>query len=136
MINVQRREFLKYTIAGGLALTMTPLLTGCINHQKARFVSAASNHFGEHFIVAFDSEGRLLNQVKIKNRGHDLVMLDVNRVVAFSRRPFDNLFIIDLSKNTLAKTIKAESGFHFYGHGVYDKKRQCLITTESNPLLS
>jgi hypothetical protein len=130
--NMRRRAFLKGLAASGLVLASQPILLGCSNAFSQRFISAASSHSGEHYVVAFDDAGRLLNKVKIDNRGHDFVMLAHNRVAAFSRRPFTKLFIIDLDSNTLESTINAEQGYHFYGHGVFDKQQQWLVTTENH----
>ena len=130
--SVQRRHFIKGLAASGLILAASPTLFSCSSYRANRYVSAATNHAGEHFIVAFDELGNLQSQVKIANRGHDLVKIDEHRVVAFSRRPFTTMFVIDLSDNQLEKTIEAEKGYHFYGHGVFDSKRGWLITTENH----
>lgn len=129
---MERRAFIKSLALCGLSLSLGANLVACSSKAQRRFVSAATNHQGEHFVVAFDKAGNLLNQVKIDNRGHDLLMLDSERVVAFSRRPFTKLFVVNLAQNQLEKIINAEQGFHFYGHGVFDKKRKQLITTENH----
>ncbi|MFY8350221.1 DUF1513 domain-containing protein [Pseudoalteromonas sp. SSM20] len=129
---MERRTFLKSLALCGLSLSVGANLVACTTTKQSRFVSAASNHQGEHFVVAFDDAGNLLNQVKIANRGHDLLILNNERVVAFSRRPFTKLFIVDLKENTLENTLNAENGFHFYGHGVFDETRNLLITTENH----
>ena len=129
---MKRRTFIKSLALCGLSLSVGANLVACSSAKQSRFVSAASNHQGEHFVVAFDDTGNLLSQVKIANRGHDLVMLDDERVAAFSRRPFTKLFIVDLEQNMLQRTVTSEDGFHFYGHGVFDTARNLLITTENH----
>lgn len=128
---MDRRKFVKGLVLCGLTLTTLPSLVGCAQ-QGRRYISAASNHAGQHFVVAFDESGLILSQVEIANRGHDLIALDEQRVVAFSRRPFTKLFIVHLANSQLEQTIDAEPGFHFYGHGVFERKRNWLITTENH----
>ncbi len=131
MKEVSRRQFCRSAITLPMLAATGLNLTGCANLSATRFVSGATDATQQDYLVVFNDSGELLHQVALANRAHDIVAIDKQHVVAVSRRPFTQLFVVNIESGECVKQITAQSGFHFYGHAAVDTKRNQLITTEN-----
>ncbi|MEM7504504.1 MAG: DUF1513 domain-containing protein [Pseudomonadota bacterium] len=124
---VSRRSFL---LAGGAAA----LATGCGSAVASRrFVSAATDTQGEHFVAAFDEIGELRYRTPIGFRGHEVVIApDRKTATVVARRPRTSLVQIRLDDGAIIGRAEAAAGRHFYGHGVYTGDGALLFTTEND----
>ncbi len=128
-----RREFLQQLSAIGIIASGLGNI-GCTRASKPWFVSACTNQKGQHFVAAFDIEGRVVNQVALPERGHDAIALPhkPGRAMIFARRPGTFALEVDFIKGRVVRELTAAEGLHFYGHGTYSKRHNTLITSEND----
>jgi len=97
-------------------------------------LSAANNKAGQHFVAVLNGQtGKLKFIIPIADRGHQvMVSPDHRNAVAFARSPGNLAQVVDLRLGEISLTIKAGSGHHFQGHGVYSADGQLLFTAEND----
>ena len=95
------------------------------------FLSAARFPGNAYGVVVFAEDGRVLREIPIKERGHDIAVDPVfRRAVVFARRPgfYALAFDIDGRREPVAFAPAPER--HFYGHGVFSRDGRVLYATE------
>lgn len=118
---MQRREFIQFSLLG-IAAACSPLsFAGSdLRMVDLRFLSSVENAVGEHFIVAANSAGQQIFRIPVAERCHSgCLSPGTDQAVIMSRRPGENLYLINMLNGTLDAVVEAGEGFHFYGHGVY-----------------
>lgn len=126
-----RRDFLKL----GLVVTAASVLPGCVSWlSKPWFVSCCTDKAGNHYAAAFEQSGKLINQLPIPARGHQVIGIPnkPGHALVFARRPGDFLIEIDFASGTVVKQVNSTAGQHFFGHGVVTANDSHLLTTEND----
>ncbi|MBQ4847255.1 DUF1513 domain-containing protein [Pseudoalteromonas sp. MMG005] len=127
-----RRKFCKNMLSIGAAASAAVLISGCAFSETSQFASAFTDLSGRHFIGWFDHNGNMLGRVEIPERAHDLTYCGKNKTLfAFSRRPGNKLYVIDINAGAIKKQLLSSVGQHFYGHGVLTESGDFLYTTEN-----
>lgn len=117
---MQRRQFIQLGLLTLAAASSTRSLADTQQIAELQFLSSAKNAAGNHFIVAANADGSERFRISVDERCHaGCVRPGLNEAVIMSRRPGDNLYVINLLKGNLKNIIKAGPDFHFYGHGVF-----------------
>ena len=71
---MNRRSFIKGTVALSACSTLMPWLSACTVPAKTVFASAFTDKANRHFVGWFDEQGHLYGRVEISERAHDLVL--------------------------------------------------------------
>jgi len=134
MMRLNRRQLLKTGAACGLTATLSgcsllPRRAGDMPEQYTGAVGLPDGSFG---VSAIDRTGQPLWQSPIATRGHS----GCNRpggqeVLFFERRPGWHCYVFDSSTGARRRTIKADAGEHFVGHGVFSPDGRWLYATAS-----
>lgn len=127
-----RRSVLK---AG--ALVSIGVLGGSYGFVRARtpavLLSGATDKQQNHFAVVMNGTGDIITQVLLPARSHAAVFNSVkNEALFFSRRPGNELYVINASTNRMETIIHANVGRHFYGHGILTPDGKYLLATEND----
>lgn len=117
---MQRRHFIQF---GLLTLAAASSLRGLATSQPGnvlQFLSSANDAAGAHFIIAADAAGQELFRIPVEERCHSgCLRPETSEAVIMSRRPGENLYVINMLQGYLKTIIKSGPDFHFYGHGVF-----------------
>lgn len=130
--NLTRRRLLKTG-----ALVSVALLGGSYGAYRVKpsiaMLSGASDRKQNHFAVLLDNTGAILSQTLLPSRSHAAVYNNAtNEALFFSRRPGNALYVINPGDAVVKKTIYAETGRHFYGHGILTSDNKYLLATEND----
>lgn len=129
---LNRRLFCKQLLVIGAIVTSTALVSQCQIFPAVKFASAFTDLQGKHFVGWFDINSNILGHVEIPERAHDLTYREQgSQLLAFSRRPGNKLFIININRGNLERVITTPKGQHFYGHGVLSPTGDYLYTSEN-----
>lgn len=131
-MEIDRRSLLLGTIA---AIAVQPS-AGAARVQEVpllpAYVSAAKLPDGSYTIVLLSADGRVLRQVPLSDRGHDIAVHKASgRVVAFARRPGTFAVAFTPARNTEPFIFTAPRGRHFFGHGAFSSDGRLLYTSEN-----
>lgn len=99
----------------------------------AAYVAAARLEDDSFAIVLLSSEGRILREVPLSARGHDIALhKESGRAVAFARRP--GTFAAAFETHTAREPFifNAIEGRHFYGHGAFSADGRLLYVSEND----
>lgn len=99
----------------------------------AAFVSAAKKADGSFAVVLLSADGRLVREVALSARGHDIALHRASgSAVVFARRPgtFAVAFALDGRRNP--EILTAVAGRHFYGHGAFSADGRLLYVSEND----
>ncbi|MCB1476320.1 MAG: DUF1513 domain-containing protein [Rhodobiaceae bacterium] len=132
MLKLDRREFLAGAGAGFLSALGGPA-AAALDDADMLFASACRFEEGDYGAVIFSERGEIIRQVRLPDRGHDVVFDRAGRrAVAFARRPgnFALCFSADSRETPVAFASKA--GRHFYGHGAFSGDGRLLYATEND----
>ncbi|MGE0231906.1 MAG: DUF1513 domain-containing protein [Flavobacteriaceae bacterium] len=132
MIKLDRRDFLAGAGAGFLSALGGPA-TAALDEADMLFAAACRFDEGDYGAVLFSERGRIIRQVRLPGRGHDVVFdRDGRRTVAFARRPGN--FALCFSDDAREKPVPFTSpaGRHFYGHGAFSGDGRLLYATEND----
>lgn len=128
---LSRRTLLK----SGSAALLSSLLpvsgwAGADGSRLARAVSAARLASGENGASGIDDQGNRLWQLPLPERCHGGCFTPAReQVLVFERRPGWRFHVIDSASGTLLRSVEAEPGEHFYGHGVFSPEGRYLYAT-------
>ena len=101
--------------------------------RDAAFVSAAKKADGSFAVVLLSAGGRLVREVALSARGHDIALhRATSSAVVFARRPgtFAVAFALDGRREPVIFT--ATPGRHFYGHGAFSADGRLLYVSEND----
>lgn len=95
-------------------------------------LSCRTNDEGKHFFSMIGNDGRLVMDIPLPARGHDMALHPMeNQVAVIARRPGSFVWIIDLATKQVIEKISAINGRHFYGHGLFTKDGSKLLCSEN-----
>lgn len=128
---INRRTFLVTSTA---LLVLTPSIARPGEDDGLpRFLSTAKLADGSHALVIVAVDGRLLREIPLRGRGHDVALSpDMRMAVAFARRPGTFAVAIDLIGSTPPRLFETPIDRHFYGHGVFSGDGRLLYATEND----
>lgn len=129
MREMDRRRFLAAMGACGLgALAPAAVLAG----QEALYL-AARKRGQQYQAVVLDAHGRDHLVVPMPDRGHSFAIDAARgRAVAFGRQPGFFAVAFAFDGKGPPKAMAAESGRHFFGHGVFSPDGKLMIATEND----
>jgi hypothetical protein len=129
---IDRRAFL---IGTGLILAPGAGIAALARDEgeAGAVVSACQKPDGSYAIVALTLDGRIVREIPLEARGHDIALhRPSGRTVAFARRPGTFALALDSRTRREPVLIGAPLGRYFCGHGVFSKDGRLLYATESN----
>lgn len=122
MVNLDRRTLLK----AGFAASTFAALAGCsLVSEKTRstpdqLAGAIALPEGTFAINAIDLQGKTLWQSPVESRCHSGCRHPLNNELLFvERRPGWSFYVFDTHSGKRRHHIKAETGEHFVGHGIF-----------------
>jgi len=139
-MNSRRKFLLGLTSLGGIGAisslnTFTDLpLTALFSAQQQWLVSCGKDKQGNFFAAAFDLSGKLISQIPLPARGHDVIAMPSKpgHALVFARRPGQFIFEVDFRQGSIVKRVNVESERRLYGHGVLIDNDRLLLTTEND----
>jgi len=130
---IDRRQIL-----GGLAAALACRLAGApaaARAQGALYVSCRDDADGRSSAVVFSLEGAEVFSTILPARGHDAVKRPSSQeVVVFARRPGNWAVVFDVARGEVVRTLVAEPGRHYYGHGAFSADGKLLLSTENDTM--
>jgi len=138
---INRRQFMKWGLAGSItpatstswALSKTFAHEAKLNLEANSLVSAYQQTDGHYGVASINISGSLDWKSELPSRIHDCVFHPFKQeVIAFSRRPGLFFWPLNVRTGQILKTIKAQTGRHFYGHGCFSVDGQRLFVTEND----
>lgn len=101
--------------------------------ETAEFVSACRGADGSYRLVLITQTGKILREIPLTGRGHDIAIDRANRrAVAFARRPGFFAVSFDLAGRGEPYVFAPEPNRHFFGHGAFADGGRLLLTSEHN----
>ena len=139
-MNSRRKFLLGLTSLGGIGVisslnTFTDIpLTALFSSQQQWLVSCGKDRQGNFFVAAFDLSGKLISQIPLPARGHDVIAMPSKpgHALVFARRPGQFIFEVDFRQGSIIKRVNVESERRLYGHGVLIDNDRLLLTTEND----
>jgi hypothetical protein len=130
-MTINRRQFILGASQAALAACLLPACS--ILKAEQWLVSTCNDHQGQNMAAAINSQGQIVNTVKLPARGHDSLALPhkPGHALVFARRPDRFAVEIDFINGEIVNNIQSQADSHFYGHGVFSKDGQQLYTTEN-----
>ena len=119
---INRRQLLKAGMAGGLAATLSgcSLLPRKADYAPDQYVGAVGLPGGKFGISALNRKGPLIWESPVDTRCHSgCARPDGSQVIFFERRPGWAFYGFDALSGNRTHRVKAASGEHFVGHGVF-----------------
>lgn len=125
-------------MTGALALLALPRDFGCSEASAAAgaspahvYVSAARFPKNAYGVVVFAEDGRVLREIPIRERGHDVAVDPVfRRGVVFARRPGAFALAFDIDGAREPSLFAPPPNRHFYGHGIFARDGRLIYATE------
>jgi hypothetical protein len=139
-MNSRRKFLLGLTSLGGIGVisslnTFTDIpLTALLSSQQQWLVSCGKDRQGNFFVAAFDLSGKLISQIPLPARGHDVIAMPSKpgHAVVFARRPGQFIFEVDFRQGSIIKRVNVGLERRLYGHGVLIDNDGLLLTTEND----
>ncbi|MDY8108975.1 DUF1513 domain-containing protein [Fulvimarina sp. 2208YS6-2-32] len=129
---ISRRAFLSGAGAA-FAAGLLPREADALAATDALFASAVRRADGSYGCAVFAEDGRILCDVPLPGRGHDVAFDPLrSRAVAFARRPRTFAVVFDPVSGTITRTLGARKGRHFFGHGFFSPDGRLLYATEND----
>lgn len=129
---IDRRDFLRAAGATFVAALGQPALARILA-ADAVFATAYQKRDGSFGAAVLSEDGKLLHQVPLPDRGHDVTFDPVSgRSVIFARQPGTFAVVFDHAGKSVPMTIQSVAGRHFYGHGVFSPDGALLYATEND----
>lgn len=130
---IDRRSLLLGTLAAVKVAAFGGAAMAAEGGDAAAYVSAAKLGDGSFAIVLLAADGRLLRQIPLSDRGHDIA-LDLRRgcAVAFARRPGTFAVAFDTSRAAAPQIFVTPPGRHFFGHGAFSVDGRLLYASEND----
>jgi hypothetical protein len=128
----QRRAFLK-AAGAGFAASLLPQRAAALDSAELIFASSTMRPSGSFGAVLLSESGRLIADVDLPARGHDVTFSPIlGRAVVFARQPGNFAIVFDPQGREAPLTIAAVEGRHFFGHGAFSPDGTLLYATEND----
>ena len=126
---IDRRQFL---IGSLLALgAARQALAAEAGTTAAVYASGARLADGSFAVLVLGEDGRILRQIPMSDRGHDIAIDHARRRgVMFARRPGFFALAFDVDGQRQPDVFAPPDGRHFYGHGVFARDGKLIYATE------
>jgi len=132
---LSRRLFLQ----GSALFLASPLwLSGCSEKQSTEsndwFISGSDDAKGNHHLSVFDTHGKSILALPVKQRVHGQAINPANKdqVVFFARRPGTEAYVLDIKQRRLKSHFQAGENRHFFGHGTFSQDGNYLYSCEND----
>lgn len=124
----KRRQFLSMMLG---AAALGPLrIAGATS--PGVYLGCRKDNNNRHFVTAIDSEGAIIFDAALPERGHGAAMRPGSvQCVVISRRPGSTMTVLDTDRGEVVHRIQAPRDRHYYGHGVFDAEGRMLYATEN-----
>ncbi len=126
---IDRRRFLlgsALLIAGG-----RHAVAAALGDEAPIFASACRRGDGSFSVVLLDLTGRIIREMPIAGRGHDIALHRASaRAVVFARRPGFFAVAFDLEGRSEPTVFTPQEGRHFFGHGAFSRDGRRLFVSE------
>jgi hypothetical protein len=100
---------------------------------EAALVSACRRPDGRYALVLLSMDGRVLREIALSDRGHDIAVDRVRgRAVAFSRRPGTFAVAFKTDGSGEPNVFAAREDRTFSGHGIFSRDGRVLYATEND----
>lgn len=136
---MNRRRFIQSLVGTATAVASTRIMHAHLQltQQHALLITPYSQPSAagqNHFIAILDKHtGALIADIPTRERCHGGCIHPTQPIaVVFGRRPSTSAYVIDTQTYTIIKEIKAEANHHFYGHGLFSKQSNYLVSTEQH----
>jgi hypothetical protein len=97
------------------------------------YVTAARLASGGFGILLLAADGRILRQVPLSARGHDIAIHQpTGRVVVFARRPGTFAVSFEMGTEAAPYVFTAGEGRHYFGHGSFSRDGRLLYASEND----
>jgi Uncharacterized protein conserved in bacteria len=130
-VRLDRRTFLQ-----AIGWSATAAFAGSASSFAAQlqmFAAAYQVPGGGYGVAILSEDGRVLREVALPDRGHDITVdRATRRAVVFARQPGTFAVIFDLDGHEAPVTLASVEGRHFYGHGVFSPDGKLLYATEND----
>lgn len=101
--------------------------------RLALYVSGARLPDGGFAVLVISEDGRILREIPMSARGHDIAVDHVRRrAVIFARRPGFFALAFDVDGRGEPQVFTPPADRHFYGHGAFAHDGRLLYATEHN----
>lgn len=129
---IDRRNLLLGTVAATAARPVSALSANLAGDQVA-FASTVRRAEGSFAIVLLSEDGRILREVPLSARGHDIAVHAASgRAVAFARRPGTFAVAFETARASEPVIFTAQEGRHFFGHGAFSRDGRLLYVSEND----
>lgn len=99
--------------------------------DAATYISAARRPDGTYAVLLIAENGRILREIPMSGRGHDIAIDRVGRrAVVFARRPGYFALAFDLDGRAEPAVFTPPEDRHFYGHGAFSSDGRLVYSTE------
>lgn len=133
-MSLNRRDFLKASLVGGAAISLTScsLLPQRTVQHPDQYAGAIALPDGSFAVSAFNRKGETLWQALVDTRCHSGCNRPAEKeTLFFERRPGWSFYVLDANTGERRHRIKADPGEHFVGHGVFSPDGRWLYATAS-----
>lgn len=97
------------------------------------YLSAAREKDGQFRLVTLGADARRTTDASLPARGHAAAMSQDRRTaVLFARRPGTFALVADMRDGKPVRQVNAQTGRHFYGHGVFSADGSLVYATEND----
>lgn len=131
---IDRRQFLVgslVTLGTARHALASESLRAADTRTAALYASGARRPDGSFSVLVIAEDGRILREIPMSARGHDIAADPVRRrAVIFARRPGFFALAFDIDGGGEPELIVPPHDRHFYGHGVFAKDGRLLYATE------
>ncbi|MEO6013217.1 MAG: DUF1513 domain-containing protein [Devosia sp.] len=128
----QRRAFLK-AAGAGFAASLLPQRAEALASAELVFASSTMRNSGSFGAALVTETGKLIADVDLPDRGHDVTYSPVlGRAAVFARQPGTFAVVFDPAGREAPVTLTSVEGRHFFGHGVFSPDGTILYATEND----
>ncbi|RUO99767.1 DUF1513 domain-containing protein [Hyphomicrobium sp.] len=132
LMAIDRRHLLLGTLAfvGATSLRSTVSLGA---GSDVAYVTAARLANGSYGILLLNSGGKILREVPLSARGHDIAINPRSgRVVVFARRPGAFAVAFEMNRESAPQVFTPGEGRHYFGHGTFSRDGRLLYASEND----
>ncbi|MBR9868348.1 MAG: DUF1513 domain-containing protein [Oceanospirillales bacterium] len=131
-MEINRRRFCQLLGSAVLLPRLTLAADAENNSAKPMFAAAAKGRDGQYHLYLIGQQTQVMLDHILPGRAHHTEVHPKQPLLAcIARRPGTFIDIVDYQKQQLVQRIIADTGRHFFGHGIFSHDGRWLITTEN-----